>query len=112
MSDAGGPGSARKCPGLALADLGDTEGFEKDGEVWSSRDAFQVILDQLLIGEINWARVLSIVALSGSLAVQCAEKGEEKMIDLIRDWTASFAVWPSAVRRGVQTKKGRHPRGS
>ena len=32
MSDAGGPGSARKCPGLALADLGDTEGFEKDGE--------------------------------------------------------------------------------
>ena len=32
MSDAGGPGSARKCPGLALADPGDTEGFEKDGE--------------------------------------------------------------------------------
>ena len=32
MSDAGGPGSARKCPGPALADLGDTEGFEKDGE--------------------------------------------------------------------------------
>ena len=32
MSDASGPGSARKCPGLALADLGDTEGFEKDGE--------------------------------------------------------------------------------
>ena len=32
MSDAGGPGSARKCPGVALADLGDTEGFEKGGE--------------------------------------------------------------------------------
>ena len=32
MSDAGGPGSARKFPGVALADLGDTEGFEKDGE--------------------------------------------------------------------------------
>ena len=32
MSDASGPGSARKCPGLALADLGDIEGFEKDGE--------------------------------------------------------------------------------
>ena len=43
-----------------------------------SRDAFQIVLDQLLIGELNWARVLSIVALSGSLAVQCAEKGEEK----------------------------------
>ena len=32
MVDAGGPGSARKCPGVALADLGDTEGFEKDRE--------------------------------------------------------------------------------
>ena len=31
MADAVGPGSARKCPGLDLADLGDT-GFEKDGE--------------------------------------------------------------------------------
>ena len=30
--DAGGPGSARKCPGVALADLGDTEGFDKGGE--------------------------------------------------------------------------------
>ena len=43
-----------------------------------SRDMFQVVLDQLLIGEFNWARVLSIVALSGSLAVQCAEKGKKK----------------------------------
>ena len=32
MGDAGGPGSARKCPGVALAHLGDTEGFEKGGE--------------------------------------------------------------------------------
>ena len=32
MADVGGPGSARKCPRLALADLGDTQGFEKDGE--------------------------------------------------------------------------------
>ena len=55
------------------------------------RDTFQVVLDKLLIGELNWARVLSIVALSGSLAVQCAEKGEEKKIDLIQGWVASFA---------------------
>ena len=27
MVDAGGPGSVRKCPGAALADLGDVEGF-------------------------------------------------------------------------------------
>ena len=32
MADAGGPGSIRKCPGVALADLCDTEGFNKDGE--------------------------------------------------------------------------------
>ena len=32
MGDAGGPGSARKCPGVALSDLGDTEGFKKGRE--------------------------------------------------------------------------------
>ena len=32
MGDAGGPGSARKCPGVALAYLGDTEGVDKGGE--------------------------------------------------------------------------------
>ena len=32
MGDAGGTGSARICNGVALADLGDTEGFEKGGE--------------------------------------------------------------------------------
>ena len=30
MVDAGGPG---KCPGVALADLGDVEGFNRGGEV-------------------------------------------------------------------------------
>ena len=32
MGDAGGPGSARICHGVALAYLGNTEGFEKGGE--------------------------------------------------------------------------------
>ena len=32
MVDAGGPGSVRKCPGVALADLGDVEGFNRSGE--------------------------------------------------------------------------------
>ena len=32
MDDPGGPGSVRKCHGVALADLGDTEGFGRDGE--------------------------------------------------------------------------------
>ena len=32
MVDAGGPGSVRKCPGAALADLGDVEEFDRSGE--------------------------------------------------------------------------------
>ena len=32
MVDAGGPGSVRKCPGVALAELGDVEGFHRSGE--------------------------------------------------------------------------------
>ena len=32
MVDAGGPWSVRKCPGAALADLGDVEGFNRSGE--------------------------------------------------------------------------------
>ena len=32
MVDAGGPGIIRKCHGVALADLGDTEGFGRDGK--------------------------------------------------------------------------------
>ena len=32
MVDAGGPGSVRKCTGVALADLGDVEGFDRSGE--------------------------------------------------------------------------------
>ena len=32
MVDAGGPGSVRKCPGAALADLGDVEGFDRSVE--------------------------------------------------------------------------------
>ena len=32
MVDAGGPGSVRKCPGVALADLGDVEGFDRSGD--------------------------------------------------------------------------------
>ena len=32
MVDAGVPGSVRKCPGVALADLGTVEGFDRSGE--------------------------------------------------------------------------------
>ena len=32
MVDAGGPGSVRKCSGVALANFGDVEGFDRSGE--------------------------------------------------------------------------------
>ena len=32
MVDAGGPGSVRKCPGVALVDLGDVEEFDRSGK--------------------------------------------------------------------------------
>ena len=32
MVDAGGPRNVRKCHGIALADLGDTEGFDREGK--------------------------------------------------------------------------------
>lgn len=51
---------------------------------------FIQVLDQLLHGEMNWARVLSIVTLSGALAVHCKENGEEEKIQDIRDWGNSF----------------------
>ena len=31
MVDVGGPRSVRKCHGIALAELGDTEGFSREG---------------------------------------------------------------------------------
>lgn len=56
-----------------------------------SQETFLVVLDQLLIGELNWARVMSVLTLSGALSVQCGEIGEENKIDLIEDWANSFA---------------------
>ena len=55
-----------------------------------NRDSFLVVLDELLVGEMNWARIMSIVAISGALAVMCMENGEDFKTDLIQDWTVSF----------------------
>ena len=41
MVDAGDPGGVRKCPGVALADLGDVEGFDRTGEE-DQLNAFQL----------------------------------------------------------------------
>lgn len=55
------------------------------------KESFRVVLKQLLVGELNWARVMSVVALTGALAVQCMENGEEHKIDFIVDWSSYFA---------------------
>ena len=56
-----------------------------------TKETFLTVLDQLLVGDLNWARVLSVVSLSGELAVQCMENNEEHKIDFIQDWASSFA---------------------
>ena len=38
MVDAGGLGSVRKCPGVALADLGDVEGFDSSCLMGSTKE--------------------------------------------------------------------------
>ena len=73
MGDAGGPGSARKCPGVALADLADTEGFNKDGEenqlyafqmsdgVYKKKDVAQEGIGSLKFEELSDVDVLYAV---------------------------------------------------
>ena len=55
-----------------------------------SESCFIKVLDQLLDGEMNWARVLSVVTLTGALAVHCRENGDEEKITEIRNWADSF----------------------
>lgn len=56
-----------------------------------TKESFITVLEQLLIGELNWMRVMSVVTLSGALAVESMNRGEEHNIDLIQDWASSFA---------------------
>ena len=55
------------------------------------KNRFNAVLEQLLIGELNWPRVMSVVCLTGALAVLCTERGNEHKIDFIQDWAGSFA---------------------
>lgn len=55
-----------------------------------NESCFIKVLDQLLDGEMNWARVLSVVTLSGALAIHCRENGDDEKIKDIRAWTDSF----------------------
>ena len=55
------------------------------------KDRFNAVLEQLFIDELNWPRVMSVVCLTGALAVLCTERGNKHKIDFIQDWAGSFA---------------------
>ena len=52
---------------------------------------FNTVVKELLCGELNWSRVMSVVSLAGALAVVCTERGDEHKIDFILDWAGVFA---------------------
>ena len=65
MVDAGGPRRVRKCHGVALADLGDTDGFGRDGKedrlyavqlsegVYKRKEVTHEGVESLKVGELN-----------------------------------------------------------
>ena len=55
------------------------------------RMTFSTVIEQLLVGELNWHRVMSVVSLAGALSVECAQRGDVQKIDLIQDWAGGFA---------------------
>ncbi|XP_052802312.1 bcl-2-like protein 2 [Mya arenaria] len=58
--------------------------------VETNSDSYMNILSELVDGELNWGRVIAIFAFAGALAVYRLEKGHEKDVDMIREWTCSF----------------------
>ena len=54
-------------------------------------EIFNTVVGELLVDELNWPRVLSVVSLAGALAVVCTERGDEHKIDFIQDWAGVFA---------------------
>ena len=88
MGDAGGPGSARKCPGVALADLGDTERFEKGGEeyafelsdgVYKRKNVTAQEFGELIDVDVSYAvpRRLHTLAFTGSKWIAFADPTQQ-----------------------------------
>jgi len=59
-------------------------------DIEMNADSYMSILEELTDGELNWGRVIAIFAFAGALAVYRLRKGEEKDVDMIREWTCSF----------------------
>ena len=69
-----------------------------------NEETFTTVLDQLLIGDMNWARVLSVVTFTGALAVHCKDNGEEGKIDAIKHWANTFVE--KKLRRWIKNNNG------
>lgn len=54
-------------------------------------ETFNVVVEELLVSEMNWPRVMSLVSLTGVLAIECMERGDEHKVDFIQDWAGAFA---------------------
>ena len=48
-------------------------------------------MKELIVDELNWPRVMPVVSLAGTLAVECTESGDVHKIDFIQDWAGVFA---------------------
>lgn len=51
---------------------------------------FNKVLEQLLIGEMNWARFLTVLTLSGALAAYCKDHGDTDKTVTIKEWATAF----------------------
>ena len=54
-------------------------------------EIFNTVVGELLVDELNWPRVMSVVSLAGTLAVECMERGDVHKLDFIQDWAGDFA---------------------
>ena len=111
MADAGGPGSARKCPGVALADLGDTEGFEKGWEKgWEEGQLYAFELSDGVYKRKKKVTAQEGGGGGGGGAVGAEARRVERRRRLIcRPETASYAgvYWEQVGRlRGPCSRKG------
>jgi len=56
----------------------------------SAHTQFLVAVRTLFAEDINWGRVIALLAFSGSLASQCVQKEMPGMVDLIVLWTTQY----------------------
>ncbi|KAK3588706.1 hypothetical protein CHS0354_026023 [Potamilus streckersoni] len=53
-------------------------------------ESLNLVFEELIGKELNWGRVVGILAFSGVMALQCMLSGQANKVDYIVDWTCSF----------------------